>query len=299
MNTSPSDLCARKLCIDLKQGFPRHWHRGDAFRSMYFNALSMSFPVGEQAFIDAVRAGLELLPDNPEHNSLRVTVQQFIAQEATHRHIHGLYNVHLEKQGLDNRWQHWATKRVDAARANNMHPLTMIALTAAYEHCTAVFADCTLRYDNWLDHAEPKMQMLWRWHAAEETEHKAVAFDLYQTLGGGYTRRALCFAYAFLLFVVESNAQTLLNLWHDRSLFKLRTWWSLSTLAFGKNGMFWRCTLPLLRYFKRGFHPNDDNNRELAEQWLTKNAYIWEAVRRPATQDNRGAINAVVRAVAP
>jgi predicted metal-dependent hydrolase len=48
-------LTVRKLEVDIASGFDRHWHGGDAFLSQYYNALSMSFPVGEQSFIDAVR----------------------------------------------------------------------------------------------------------------------------------------------------------------------------------------------------------------------------------------------------
>ncbi|MBC7548061.1 MAG: metal-dependent hydrolase [Polaromonas sp.] len=65
----------------------------------------------------------------------------------------------------------------------------MLAITAASEHCTAVFADGTLRYASWFDAAEPLLQTLWRWHAAEESEHRAVAFDLYTALNGSYAWR--------------------------------------------------------------------------------------------------------------
>ena len=78
-------LTVRALSIDLSKGFSRHWHGGDAYRSMYYNALSMSFPIGEQMFIDSVRNGMALLPEKPEYAALRETVKQFVGQEATHR----------------------------------------------------------------------------------------------------------------------------------------------------------------------------------------------------------------------
>src|SRR6476620_1545376 len=115
-STSPSGLTVRKLALDLSRGFDRHWHGGDAFLSQYHNALSMSFPVGEQSFIDAVRECAKQLPRTPEHALLHEAAAQFIGQEATHRHIHGLYNAHLEKQGLVNGWQHWAPARIAFAR---------------------------------------------------------------------------------------------------------------------------------------------------------------------------------------
>ncbi|MBB3214428.1 hypothetical protein FHW67_003745 [Herbaspirillum sp. Sphag1AN] len=278
MNRSTESLLIRKLDVDLAGGFPRHWHGGDAFLSMYFNALSMSFPVGEQFFIDAVRAGVALLPDTPEHAAVRQTVKDFAGQEATHRHLHHLYNLQLEQQGLVNRWQHWASRRVAITQKLKLHPRNLLALTAAYEHITAVFADGTLRYDNWLAGAEPAMQTLWRWHAAEETEHKAVAFDLYQTLGGGYLRRVAWFTHVLLLFTLESTRQTILNLHRDKSLFRARTGWSALKFLFGRNGHVWRSVLPLLGYYRPGFHPNDHDNHYLAQRWLENNSKHWRAI---------------------
>lgn len=281
IDNSPQ-LTVRKLEIDIESGFDRHWHGGNAFLSQYYNALSMSFPVGEQSFIDAVRDCAKLLPDTPEYAQLRATVGQFIGQEATHRRIHNLYNEHLATQGLINRWQHWATKRLEFARSQNINPKHFLAVTAAFEHCTAVFADGTLRYDSWFAGADEKMATLWRWHAAEETEHKAVAFDVYQAIGGNYAWRIRWYLYVLVLFTFDTARQTTLNLWHDGSLFKPSTWWSAAKFLVGNHGFIWRCTMPLLAYFKRDFHPNDDpfgDNQQLAANWLEAHASNWRAVR--------------------
>lgn len=278
-----TQLTVRKLDVDLSEGFDRHWHGGDAFRSQYYNALSMSFPVGEQSFIDAVREGLPLLPDTPDHAALRADAAQFIGQEATHRHVHGLYNDQLEKQGLVNRWHHWATKRIEYGRTHKVGPLHLLAITAAYEHCTAVFADGTLRYGSWFDEAEPRMRTLWRWHAAEETEHRAVAFDLYQALGGNHRWRVRWYFYVLVLFALDATRQTVLNLWRDGTLFKLGTWWSAARFLLGRDGMVWRCTLPLLQYFRRDFHPDQEYlqpaAQALAGEWLQANAGSYRVVR--------------------
>ena len=288
ISTSPT-LTIRKLEVDLSQGFARHWHGGDAFLSQYYNALSMSFPVGEQSFIDAVKAGLVLLNDMPgtlENARLQLDAAQFIGQEATHRHIHGLYNAQLEKQGLVNRWQHWATRRIDYGRKHQVHARHLLAITAAYEHCTAVFADGTLRYGSWFDAAEPRMATVWRWHAAEETEHRAVAFDLYQALGGNYAWRMRWYLYVLLLFALDASRQTVLNLWHDGTLFKAQTWWSAAKFFWGHNGTVWRCTGPLLTYFRRDFHPDHEAHsapeqqaQALAQRWLQDNAASFRVVR--------------------
>ena len=110
-----SDIVVRRLLIDLDTPPARHWCGGDAFRTAWFNALSMSFPSGEQFFIDAVRAGVQALPE-AERARFEPAVKGFIGQEATHRRIHALFNAHLAAQGLVNRWEPRALRRIRAAR---------------------------------------------------------------------------------------------------------------------------------------------------------------------------------------
>src|SRR5215213_9759343 len=98
-----SDLVVRRLLVDMEQPIERHWCAGDAFRTALFNALSMSFPVGEQFFIDSVRDGFKALPADRQ-GRFRDEVQGFVGQEATHRRLHSLYNAHLDKLGLVNNW---------------------------------------------------------------------------------------------------------------------------------------------------------------------------------------------------
>ena len=106
-----TELVVRRLLIDLEAPFEPRWNGGDAFRSAFFNALSMSFPVGEQYFIDSVRAGLKGL-DETRRAPLAAEVQGFIGQEATHRRLHALFNGHLERQGLRNTLQGRAARRI-------------------------------------------------------------------------------------------------------------------------------------------------------------------------------------------
>jgi len=271
----------RKLEVDLAEGFPRHWHSGDPFRSQYHNALSMSFPVGEQYFIDSVRRAAALLADDPSYDGLRSDVQDFIAQEATHRRLHELYNQQLARQGLVNHWARWAGWRI--RHSGWMHPLSHLAVTCAYEHCTAVFADGTLRHDSWFAAAEPRLRLLWKWHASEETEHRALAFTLYEALGGGWWRRSAWFVYVLAMFGVESALQTANNLWNDGTLLKLRVWRSAVFFFWGRDGVAWRTALPLLRYLRPGFHPEQAHAHppaaQLAADWLQAHAAQWRQVR--------------------
>ncbi len=284
LSTGP--LPIRKLNVDLNQGFERHWHSGDAFRSAYFNALSMSFPEGEQRFIDSVQACAKLLPPEARYESLQEQIRDFSAQEATHRHMHVQYNRQLSRQGLINHWEPRVVKRFAAAA--DINPLHHLAITAAYEHYTAVLAQVMLDRPGMMAGAQPIMQHLWMWHSMEETEHKAVAFDLYQALSGSYKWRVRWFIYATLTFASDALLQTVNNLWHDRTLFKPSTWWSAAKFFFGRpgdkvhatgNGWIWLCARHLREYLRKDFHPWQQNNRAQADAYANAHQAQWRVLR--------------------
>lgn len=262
-----TDLTVRKLLIDLNTPFPARWNGQDAFRSAFFNALSMSFPVGEQYFIDSVRAGLKALPEETRQ-PLAAEVQGFVGQEATHRRIHALFNGHLQKLGFDNELERRAARRIqaNAHRDVRLH----VAATAATEHLTAIFAEWMLRHPQVLEGAEPRLQTLWLWHSAEETEHRSTAFDIYTALQGGYSWRIYMFHYITLTFWADVTRQTLRNLWHDKALLKWSTWRSGWNVLMSKDGMFRGNYAQWRAYKAPDFHPRQQDG-SLSQQWLLNN----------------------------
>ena len=210
-----TDLVVRRLLIALETPLPRHWCGGDPFRTALFNALSMSFPVGEQFFIDSVRDGLKLLPEE-QQDAHKAEVQGFIGQEATHRRIHALFNGHLERQGLVNHWAPRIQKRMKML--DGVDPRHPLAITAANEHFTAILAEWLLSHPEVFGQTEERLKTMWLWHSAEEAEHKNTAFDLYQTLDGSYKWRATWFRRVTLIFLGDTLRQTVNNLHHAGTL---------------------------------------------------------------------------------
>jgi uncharacterized protein len=144
-------------------------------------------------------------------------------------------------------------------------------------------SDVMLRHEAHTAHMIEPMRQVWRWHAMEETEHKAVAFDLYKALGGGDKWRARYFVYASLTLMIDVGRQTVNNLWHDRTLFKPSTWFSAAQFFFGRpshgGGWIWLTTKPLLAYFRKDFHPNQHDNRDLSQGYAQAHAGDWRLVR--------------------
>jgi predicted metal-dependent hydrolase len=269
-----TDLVVRRLLIDLEAPFDRHWCNGDAFRTAFFNALSMSFPVGEQFFIDAVRSSYKQLPV-AEQQKYKAEVQGFVGQEATHRRLHALYNGHLEKQGLVNDWAPRSQRR--QKKIEGVHPRHLLGITAANEHFTAIFAEWMLKNSDLLDGADSRLKTLWLWHSAEEAEHKSTAFDLYQALGGSYEWRIKWFRRITIIFLTDTLRQTVSNLRRDGTLWKWSTWASGASYLFGRRGLIRNTYRPWRDYLRKDFHPTQQES-DLSRRWLAENASAFTAV---------------------
>ena len=269
-----TELVVRRLMIDLERPFERRWAGGDAFRSAFMNALSMSFPLGEQFFIDAVRQGLKALPE-AQRAGMERQVQGFVGQEATHRRIHALFNGHLERQGFVNAWEGRIRRRLE--RLEGKDPRHAVAATAATEHFTAILAEHLLAHPEALGDCEPRLVTMWLWHASEESEHKCIAFDLYRAMGGNERWRLRWFRLVTFFFLTDVLRQTLDNLRRDRALWRASTWRSAWQFLFGPTGLVRLTYRPWRAYLRPDFHPSREESGR-AQQWLAAHADAYRVV---------------------
>ena len=262
MDSNPMPL--RRLDIDLEHGFARRWNGNDAYATQLYNALSMMFPAGEQNFIDVTREFLPLIEQSGPP-ALATAVRAFTAQESTHRFVHSRYNETLREQGYRNLVEPLIRFRIRVSR--RFAPLSRLAIVIAYEHFTAVLGDGFLRHPQWSEAMDEPLKTVWAWHAAEETEHKSVAFDVYQWAGGTHLRRVFWFCYVSLIFTGDILLQTTALLWRDRALVRFRTWHSAFHLWWGPQGLGRQITPHWLAYLSPRFHPWNHDNRELIDAW--------------------------------
>ena len=268
-------LTVRRLLIDLDSPVPADWCR-DAFATAFFNALSMSFPAGEQFFIDSIRKGMAHLPED-RRDAFAAEVQGFIGQEATHRRIHQRFNDHLGKLGMVNSWEDRILLRRPLVESLDVR--NWVAVTAATEHLTAIFSEHMLAHSGLLKNAEPRLRDMWLWHCSEESEHRSTAFDIYNALGGAHEWRVRIFRVVTRNFAIDLARQTLRNLWTDGTWWRPSTWIQGWQLLFGATGLIggasreaWR------RYLREDFHPAQADALA-AERWLVVNAALAPAVR--------------------
>jgi predicted metal-dependent hydrolase len=197
-----------------------------------------------------------------------IEVRGFIGQEATHRRLHGLFNSHLQERGLRNLWAQSIEKQ--RKQFEGQDPRHALAVTAANEHFTAVLAEWLLGHPQLLQGSEERLQTLWLWHSAEESEHKNTAFDIYQALGGNHRWRILWFRRATAMFVLDLTRQTLHNLHRDGALWRPGTWASAWRTLFGTSGLVRHTWRPWKAYLRSDFHPHQQGSN-LASEWLQAN----------------------------
>jgi len=256
-------LEVRNIEFDLNKQLSKDWLDNDPFKTAFFNALSMSFPAGERFFIDSVRH----FRDKVKDPKLKQEISRFIGQEAMHSREHKKYNQMLcEARGYSQRTMEGRTEAAVRLGEKKLSREGQLAMTCGVEHLTAILADKILK--GWmLSNVEPKIRSLWEWHAAEELEHKSVAFDVYMDIGGNYKARKRTLRIFTVNFLLDLLANTTYMLRTDKKLWKWSTLKSGLNFLFAKGGVLREMRSDYLMYFDSGFHPWDDDNRDLLERW--------------------------------
>ena len=257
------------------------WHPAGRQVSHFLNSMSVLFPVGERFFIHSVRHFRGHIGD-PE---LQEAVKAFIGQEAMHGREHEAYNRALQAAGIPAEAMEAQVHALLEWFKNNTPPGMQLFGTVALEHFTATLANRLLADEAVLgDPLDPAMAALWRWHALEETEHKAVAFDVWDSVMGrgprAYLHRAAGMLLASILFWALVTVFYARILRAEGKLTDLRGWGRMWQVHFGRIGFMRKMILPWADYFRPGFHPWDHDNSHFLEQM---EEFVAEVERRSET----------------
>ncbi len=166
---------------------PQYWFAGNPIVTHTENAFSILIPPGERFFIRSVQHYAERTAD-PELAGL---IRAFVQQEALHTRSHNAFNASLARFGVDVDRETAYADRVMTTLGKVLPKRMQLAATVFLEHLTATGAHLLFTEPRICEAMHPEMLRFWRWHAAEEIEHKAVAFDLYREIGGGYLLRVV------------------------------------------------------------------------------------------------------------
>jgi predicted metal-dependent hydrolase len=254
-------------------------------------ALSGLFPDGEEMFIEAVKHYRDQVTD-PD---LRRQVNAFIGQEVTHGREHRRLNERLAELGYRSKMVEESLQRDEVMTPGMMRiikvatrfgplrdvgrqiqedqqyepePIMLLALTAALEHYTATMAEMLL--------TEPELQQrfadqrffrMWAWHAIEECEHKAVAFDVYRAVGGDEATRRKAMRMATMALAFIAGYHTVAGALRDRRSYRraslLRSLWrNRNNPLFSR-----RLRQRLADYHRPDFHPLQHDTTAIEAAW--------------------------------
>lgn len=273
----------RRMNFDFEQ-VPEYWMNGSAGLTHFMTALSALFPAGEKFFIDSVRA-VRNHPKLKDNEALQKEISAFIGQEAMHTQEHVGFNASAQKYGHDvDTLDRYTDKVIQTTRkviAKLAKPVgitqEMVDLTAttALEHFTATIASQLLTNSHIQElMKDDTMKTMWLWHAIEENEHKAVAYDVFEGVFGkglkSYLLRtsSLVIAMVTLFFVQSYFVMRLLK--EDRQL-NLESLKDIYEYGYSPSkGVITGMGREMAMYFKPGFHPNDHDTHSLLTHWKGK-----------------------------
>jgi len=240
---------------------PLYYFKGNPLLSHLLTALSLTFPNGERFFVHSVRNVRAQILDE----QLQKDISGFIGQEAMHSHAHEDFNDFAKSKGLDVQpiidFEH---DKIEQIKGRLTHK-QQLAITCALEHFTAIIARYVLENPDFRNGLHPQAARLWLWHALEETEHKAVAFDTYQTVFADQNVRKRVMRIISVTFLTRISQLTLKLLLNDpvgRLQFK-QHWHGLREI-----GKLIKTLAPAyLDYYQDGFHPNQHDTQALTAYW--------------------------------
>ena len=265
---TPDDLhvAPRDIRFNLDSARQGHWLGGDPVGTAVFNALSLTFPDGERMFMDAVKAYRDRLT-----GKLAEDARGFMVQEAIHSREHHQLNSLIDRDRYPVA-EIEETIRGRVKMARDRGPMAMLISTIALEHFTAMMAEMHARHRDLFATTDPEIEKLWRWHAMEETEHKAVAYDVFLEVTKDWSplKRYMirCRAMALVTYMFTRNitryAARLLETdgYSQEDALK-----AVKRYVWREPGIFSRGAKTYFAWYRPGFHPWDQDDRAEFADW--------------------------------
>jgi len=248
------------------QTIPRHFGKdGDVVSSHVAAALSSVFPDGEDFFVASVRHFRDQITDP----ALKKQVSGFIGQESIHGREHRVLNARMGELGYPSVHVEKLTKKGLEFRFKHSPKIASLAMTAALEHFTATLAELILSDEDARDmFGNESVRKLFMWHALEEAEHKAVAFDVYKAVGGKEWLRVMSMNLMRYGFPLGMGLQVVVSLLMDSFTYKHPVKTAKSFRRVFKSPLMSKKVRTQLKdYNRKDFHPSQSDHTGLVDTW--------------------------------
>ncbi len=258
----PPPIVRRKMRFAFGDVDERFWFRNNGAMTAMLSAMSTMFPPGEREFVRSVFHYKDRLD-----GELLKQVRDFASQEGMHAHQHTRANDWLDQMGFGTKAIEDVIEEEIRKFVEEDSPAVHLAATVGAEHLTALMAAHALEHPEFSEGMPESVRELLQWHAAEEIEHKAVAFDVYQEVEGDPVLLRWVFVLQTIMFAWTTRRiarQMLENLGHSPTL-KARL--ELVDYLLGKGGLVPSIAGRWLSFLKPGFHPWDHDDSHLIDEW--------------------------------
>lgn len=280
VDPGPVQIQPRKVHFDFSD-IPLHWIPGHPVASDLIGLLNIGVPAFEKWTVATFTEALPLVKDPKLAEDMRA----FIGQESIHANAHEramhdfMLANGLNPQKMLRQLDYVFSKVLTPSRSENPkrrrnNLCDRLWLIAAMEHYTAVLGEWALN-SAWDDYgAHPTFVDLYRWHGAEEIEHRNVSHDVATYFSDSYWDRlgatitAVGFLFAVFLtgtsYLVKEDPQVDIGWWQaqrlrwqDAKMGLLPRYW----LIFGKE---------TLNYLRPSFSPDQVGSLAQALAYLAR-----------------------------
>lgn len=264
----PIELSVRKPKFNLGHLQKVYWSKGNPIQSHFLNSFSVILPKTEHFFIEVINANRKNIL-NPK---LSQSAKIFCQQEAQHLSVHKKYNAFLIANGYSRLPLFESIfSKIIWALSKCLPQSFLLALTAGGEHVTSFMAHEYLADpERWGATSNHEISKIWAWHAAEEIEHKAVCFDVYQEQVQNWILRLVAYLAITTLSIGYATLIQAYFLSSDGILFNIGTWTHYRHFLLGPKGFLRLYIEETKRYFARDFHPWQIDDRELIRSWQSR-----------------------------
>lgn len=259
-----SQITVRQKNFDFPEHIDRYWCGNSPFKTHFFNSITLLFPDGEQFMLRTIKRQIKQI----DNTQLQEEALAFVGQEAQHAVQHEKFWHNLCQQGYNfDTYVHFLRFILFNVCENYLSTTLKLAMIAGVEHFTNVIAELTLKEELFAA-ADPKLKELFEWHAAEEIEHKTVAYDVLQAADKSYIVRliGMLIGYTFVLTFV--NFGWLIMIYQDKKILDFKVWQEMLEFLFIKEKFVFKTFAHSIEYLKINFHPANRDNLILIKNIL-------------------------------
>ncbi|MCO5233704.1 MAG: metal-dependent hydrolase [Chitinophagales bacterium] len=273
------EVKVRRVNFSFDKETPRFYYKNNPFSTHFINTLHILFPTGERFFVNATLKHQKAIKDE----KLKKQVRNFCGQEGIHSSMHerfwnilksGGYNFQGYEDHIDFLLHKIVTKiEIEGTKINNID----LVATVCLEHFTALFGHAIFQHIDVTPEAAPEdIAELFQWHAAEEIEHKHVAFDVLNLVDkDAYIKKIALMPIVTAVLYFYLGIGTTILMYQDRKRLELtklpKQFYEFATGLFTE--LHGDMVSDFFKFFKRDFHPSDVNDYYLAEEFFKDKAY--------------------------